>query len=122
MMNEEEYIKNRMPGKNPFSVPEGYFDSLTEKVMSRLPERQERLEKKTAFVKRLRPLLYAAACIGVAIFSVTVYFHHNEAKNDQATAIIQQQEANYSDSYIDEATDYAMLDNEEIYYSLLADM
>jgi hypothetical protein len=28
----------------------------------------------------------------------------------------------YNDTYIDEATDYAMFDNNEIYASLLADM
>lgn len=116
-MNEEEYIKNRMGKRNPFTVPEGYFEQLNDRIMSRLPEKEE---PKTALLKRLRPLLYAAACICVAIFSIAIYFNHAEVNNEQTAEL--QYEAIYSDGYIDDATDYAMLDNEDIYYSLLADM
>ena len=86
--------------------------------MSHLPEKAV---AKPTIIKRLRPLFYAAACICVAIFSVAVYFNHTEANNDQRTAELQQEEI-YNDGYIDDATDYAMLDNEDIYYNLLADM
>ena len=87
--------------------------------MSRLPEKPA--QQKPALVKRLRPLLYAAACICIAVFSVTIYFNRQDA-DQSATATLQQQDAYYSDTYIDEAADYAMLDNEDIYYSLLADI
>ena len=40
MMNEELYIKSRIGNKNPFCVPDGYFDSLTAEVMQKLPEQQ----------------------------------------------------------------------------------
>ena len=119
MMNEEAYIKNRTGKRNPFTVPEGYFDQLNGKIMSRLPEKAT---PRMTLVKRLRPLLYAAACICIAIFSMTVYFNHAETNNEQVMAELQQQDAIYSDGYIEDATDYAMIGNEDIYYSLLADM
>ena len=119
MMNEEKYIKNKMGNRNPFTVPEGYFEQLNNRIMSRLPEN---VTPKPTLIKRLRPLFYAAACIGVAVFSVTVYFNHAETNSEQAMAELQQQETIYSDVYIDDATDYAMIGNEDIYYSLLADM
>lgn len=119
MMNEEMYIKNRMGNRNPFTIPEGYFEQLNDRIMSRLPEK---VAPKPTLIKRLRPLFYAAACIGVAVFSVTVYFNHAETNSEQNMAELQQQDAAYSDGYIDDATDYAMIGNEDIYYSLLADM
>lgn len=119
MMNEEAYIKNRTGKRNPFTVPEGYFDQLSGRIMSRLPEKAV---PQTTVIKRLRPLLYAAACICIAIFCVTVYFNHAGTNNEQTMAELQQQDAIYSDGYIDDAADYAMIDNEDIYYNLLADM
>jgi len=116
-MNEEDYIRNKM-GNNPFRVPEGYFEHLTPRIMSQLPGQP--VQQKPALVKRLRPLLYAAACICVAVFSVAIYFNHKDV--DQPLASTQQQDTYYNDTYIDEVADYAMLDNEEIYYSLLADI
>ncbi len=39
-MQEEDFIRQITEGAdNPFRVPEGYFDSLTDRVMSRLPAR-----------------------------------------------------------------------------------
>ena len=117
-MNEEDYIRNKM-GNNPFWVPEGYFEHLTPRIMSQLPENP--VQQKPALIKHLRPLLYAAACICVAVFSVTMYFNHKDSDQSLASTL-QQQDTYYNDTYIDEVADYAMLDNEEIYYSLLADI
>ena len=125
-MNEEEYIRQQMGNKNPFTVPEGYFDSLANRVIDRLPGEGASLQKeeagegrpRPALVKYLRPLLYAAACVAFAVVATTIYDKAGE-KSDEFMA---QQEAVYNDSYIDEMADYAMIDNEDIYASLLADI
>lgn len=123
MMNEEEYIRNKMDQRpSPFRVPEGYFEQLSDRIMSRLPQEEPAQQPKPALIRRLRPLLYAAACVCIAVFSVAIYFNHHNAEQQTATAALQQQDTYYNDTYIDEAADYAMLDNEEIYYSLLADI
>ena len=36
MNNEEQYILNRCGKQNPFTVPEGYFDSLRTELMQRV--------------------------------------------------------------------------------------
>ena len=83
-------------------------------------------------MKRLRPWLYAAACICVGVFIAAIAFNNrSEVATPQPAA--QQIAANeqtdysyynsyYSDSYIDEEADYAMIDNQEIYACLMADM
>ena len=128
MMNEEEYIRGKMGTRNPFTVPEGYFDRLAEQVIGKLPAEvgaapvPARPQPKPAVVRFLRPLLYAAACIGVAITVGAVF---RSAPQDDRNYVAQQQETattTYSDTYFDEMADYAMLDNEDIYESLLADL
>ena len=122
MMNEEEYLRTRMGNKNPFSVPEGYFEQLTAQVMERLPEKKP---AKVATMKHLRPWLYAAACLCVGVFIAAIAFNRQseDLQGQQQMANVGQENVNYySDSYIDEAADYAMIDNQEIYSCLLADM
>ena len=122
MMIEEEYLRSRMGTKNPFTVPEGYFEQLTAQVMDRLPEKKP---AKVAVMKRLRPWLYAAACVCVGVFVAAVAFNQQteDLQGQQQMANMGQENVNYySDSYIDEAADYAMIDSQEIYSYLLADM
>ena len=40
-MKKEENNLDRLKGTNPFTVPEGYMEGLTERIMSQLPEKQE---------------------------------------------------------------------------------
>lgn len=113
MMNEEQYIKSRMSGKNPFQVPEGYFDTLTAKVMRQLPNQPKR-----RLMVNLRPWMYAAACVVAFLFTATVYFFPAATSQQQmATAT----STSTTDSYIDDAADYMMTDNLDIYACLTTD-
>ena len=127
MMNEEEYLKSKVGNRNPFTVPEGYFEQLAQQVMDRIPATTQEVKpapKKTVF-KQLRPWLYAAACICVGVFTAGVLFNsqNDNSKELEQMATLEQENINYySDNYIDEEADYAMFDNQEIYACLLADM
>ena len=37
-MKKEENNLDRLKGTNPFTVPEGYMEGLTERIMSQLPD------------------------------------------------------------------------------------
>jgi hypothetical protein len=112
MMNEELYIKSRMGDKNPFRVPEGYFDNFTAGMMQMLPEQEA---PKKSLIVRLRPLMYAAACLLVAIFTVAVYFSEPDTSRQNVASVVEP-----ADTYdVDEAADYMMADNNDI-YALLA--
>ena len=108
MMNEEQYIKSRMDGRNPFQVPEGYFDRLTAEVMQKLPEQPKR-----SLTTRLRPWMYAAACVVAVLFTATVYFFTPDRQ--QTTTIASTMN---TDSYLDDVADYVMADNIAIYACL----
>ena len=130
MNYEEKEIKERFGQVNPFRVPDGYFDQLTERVMSQLPEREQTAENVSLSSSRpksrlvaLRPWMYAAACTVAAVFmGVALYFH--QTKEDQtlanANVNVAASTTNTESQYIDEYADYVMLDNAEI-YAYLAD-
>lgn len=151
-MNEEKYIREKMGTRNPFTVPEGYFDQLAEQIINRLPAEAGESganpkyaavgadsstgskyaavgatpsvcpPSSPAIVRYLRPLLYAAACAVLAIAVGIVFRNSTDVSPDQYVAHHQETNATYSDTYIEEMADYAMLDNEDIYASLLADL
>lgn len=48
--------------KNPFRVPEGYMEGLTDQIMARLPECPQQKETKVvSMADKIRPWLYLAA-------------------------------------------------------------
>lgn len=68
MLTEQNKL-DRLKGKNPFTVPEGYFEALAEKVMSELPEKTVREEVHISIMDRVRPWLYLAAVfVGLGLF------------------------------------------------------
>ena len=119
-MNEEMYIQEKVGKRNPFRVPEGYFDNLTAQVMQQLPEQPQR-RAKSVF---MRPVFYAAASVCALLVAGAAWMWHAEADSTSATPVqaqadVQsQQDAN--GEYLEEAADYMMLDNHEI-YSYLAE-
>ena len=114
MTNEELYLKERVGQKNPFRTPEGYFDQFTGNIMAQLTERQP-MESKSVAKKVAMPIrhwFYAAACVAALLVTAFSFHFHNTTDNQQQVA--------FSETYIDEAADYAMLDNTDI-YQLLAE-
>ena len=137
MSNEELYLKERVGTANHFTVPKGYFEQLTEQVMHQLPELDtlelpeeqpttvtvpltttERKANggKHGMLIKLRPWLYAAAC--VSALAVMVFSLHNNGQTSgeptlAASSVVDEE-------FMDEAADYAMLDNMDI-YACLAD-
>ena len=113
MINEEEILKEKLGNRNPFTVPEGYFDHLADRVMQQLPA-----ERKPADVRSIRPWLYAAACVAILIVSVLFVSHQSNQPSQQTAVNATPQTETLSDNYIDDMADYAMMDNEDIYLYL----
>ena len=108
MMKEEQYLKQAIGTRNPFQVPEGYFDELVLRVMQQLPERQQPRSRLVA----LRPWLYGvAASLLIAVAAGATFYFQQHAEPQELTA-------NVDAAYIDEAADYALIDNTEIYACL----
>jgi hypothetical protein len=121
MTNEERFIEENFGKKNPYRVPEGYFDHFTEQLLSQLPEQQAAEPVRHSRLKVLRPILMAAACLCIAIFSVTIYLNRSQDAPESAPVATTQSTnstINEEEDYMDAAADYVMLDNADIYACL----
>lgn len=58
--------------KNPFTVPENYFDELTERIMERTAGQEK--SRKIKFVQRLKPYMSLAAIFILALWVVQAIF------------------------------------------------
>ncbi len=71
-MKPEDEIKN----SNPFKVPDGYFENLTDRTMSaisKIRKEEETVEKRPARKVSLRPYLaLAAAIVGFAVIATVM--------------------------------------------------
>ncbi|MDL2231696.1 hypothetical protein LJB85_03050 [Porphyromonadaceae bacterium OttesenSCG-928-L07] len=65
---------NKYEGKNPFTVPEGYFEDLEDKVVERLKE--EVRPKKVKWVSLLLPYAGLVAVFMLAFFIVQLVLPH----------------------------------------------
>jgi hypothetical protein len=62
-INQWDEIKT----KNPFKVPDGYFEGLTAQIMFQLPEKIDEETKVVSLWDRAKPWLYMAAMfVGIA--------------------------------------------------------
>ena len=70
IMKPDEEIKK----SNPFKVPDGYFESLTERTMSSIKSDQEKETHKSKPVRRLniRSILFMAAAIAALAIVTTI--------------------------------------------------
>ena len=121
MTNEERFIEKNFGKKNPYRVPEGYFDHFTEQLLSQLPEQPAAEPVRHSRLKVLRPILMAAACLCIAIFSVTIYLNRSQDAPESAPVATTQSTnstINEEEDYMDAAADYVMLDNADIYACL----
>ena len=108
MTNEENYLNQRIGRNNPFRVPEGYFEHFSSQMMEQLPERK--IRSKQVF---LRPWLYAVACCAAILLTVFTYNQQQSTFDDSQQTVV-----TADNSFIEEAADYAMIDNMEIYACL----
>jgi len=126
MIDNEDYIKQLAGKDNPFSVPDGYFDTLASRLLSDLPDEQPSHDDTdspaatiVAMPRRhgLRVLLYAAACLCIAVCGVSLYFAKLSPTGnaDKPTAAATHIQTATTESYEEEMADYAMMDNSDIY-------
>ena len=122
----EEKLKQYIEGKrsqgmtDPFKVPEGYFDTLCDRVMSQLPEQQQTI-RRTLIPRAWR---YAAAAIvvgAVACAGVLVpQFKRGQDTTQLASnnEILDIESLMQDEDYFNDVLDYSMLDNNDIAYYL----
>lgn len=73
-MEEEKNILKKIGTKNPFKVPENYFENFTQELMSKLPEKDSYLlEPEPTLWQRIKPWIYMTAMFVGIMLSVRVF-------------------------------------------------
>lgn len=68
-MKKEQSHLDQLKKDNPFKVPSGYMEGLTEHIMAQLPEKESVEAKRVTMTDRIRPWLYLAAVFaGLGLF------------------------------------------------------
>ncbi len=135
MIKEEQILMEKFGRGKSFRVPEGYFDTVASRVMQSIPEtsgmrvamtenvRQQTAADRAPLSRRLVVWRVAAAIALVAVLSgITFGIVRHNGSGKEATSLSAQAETSHTDySMFDEAVDYAMIDNQDIYASLLSE-
>lgn len=105
-MRQEDKLKEMAGTRVPYTVPEGYFKSFKDRMMSSLPEYPEKPKHKDLTVwQRVKPYVYLAAMFA-GIWCMMQIFHNVSTSqqshpDDYAMAMY---EPDSFDLYIDEAS------------------
>ena len=104
-MKKEENNLDRLKGTNPFTVPEGYMEGLTERIMSQLPEKPEERAKRISLMDRVRPWLYMSDSLLVRTEVPTTALDAIEAEEDEE--YLEYLEVQYANYLLDEELSYS---------------
>jgi len=109
--------------KDPFLVPEGYFENFTERMMQALPEAEPKVEPRKKKVSSMQLALRWVLVVGtaalLAIAVVHKHYQHAEPYSRQLDPVGQVVQT-VSEEMVypykaDDAYEYLMLNNEKIY-------
>lgn len=126
MLKEEKILKEKFGTVNHFTVPEGYFDSFADKLMESLPATEPQvIEMRAASWWSRLPMrkIAVAASVAVGIGLSSLFFIRQQISHQPEMAHANLREhVTISDENgsFDEVADYAMIDNQDIYASLVA--
>ena len=111
-MKEEDLIRNQFGNTNPFRVPEGYFENLSQQIMDSLPAQEIVLPARKATIwHRMRPYSVAAAVCAV-VFGVGIIGMKTLNTSSDPTVEMFSNNEEYT---IDQVADFAMVDNVTMY-------
>lgn len=127
-MEVKHHLHSTYGNKRPFTVPDNYFSDLSSQIMAKIPVEEPVnipentvKTKKSHFVliRRVRPLAIAAAMIGIvmiAFWSFADYTSNQKSAADAPEKGVGESlsKATSSDSF-DEAADYIMMDEDDMY-------
>lgn len=110
-------VKRHLSDKGQFSVPEGYFDSLTKKVMERVDdvEAVKAVEDKRPARRVSLFSKYAICAVAACVVGLVLFVFPLDKGADDADIMDELQVAVYDEDFSREVMNYAMLDYEDVY-------
>jgi len=109
MYKEEENIEPefmKRPGTNPFRTPEGYFDSLEDRIMKEIQLPEKKKPSAVGILRVLKPVLGIAAILTLVFLLVNNPFTRNTTNTEISSALTPsiKDDSTFNFSLIDEST------------------
>jgi len=86
MIETEKSFLDELRDRQPFRVPEGYFEGFTDDFMSRLPKKTAPEVKVISLYDRIKPWLYLAATFAGIIVLFNIFNKTSEIAMDDKSA------------------------------------
>ncbi len=101
-MNNNEENNNLFNRENPFRIPDNYFDTLPDKIFSKIFQPESKPLKPKVYINWTKQIAVAAAVAGIIFMSYSGYRLLNNSDNNkqQVAQIIDTTDAVYS--FVDE--------------------
>ena len=116
-MKEDKDLLKKYGKKNPFTVPEGYFQNFNERLMEQLPEKEVISEPEIRTWDRIKPWVYMAAMFCGLMLSVRMFVGEKQSQSSAATS----ETTDFTevpDEYIDPIVNQTMMDDYTLYQYL----
>ncbi len=127
MLKEEKYIRKHFGKSSGFKVPEGYFDSVSSRILASLPQAKPQqaqivIGNQNFWSRHRRMIASVAAGICVVLLPLGAYLHLSDGQQSASVSAQAQvmETQNHASSNIDAFMEYSMMDTNDM-YSYIAD-
>lgn len=122
-MKEDKNLKEKIGKKNPFNVPENYFESIIPEIMNKLPEKETPEVVEISLWERVKPWVYMVAMFCGLMFSLRVIVGDHYKDSSKKPSIVSNVSAeetgsDFQDEYINTIVDNVMMDDYTLYLYL----
>ena len=113
-MGKEDLILKKVGTKNPFNVPDGYFDNFTKELMNQLPEKEMvMVSSEITLWQRVKPWVYMTAMFCGIMLSVRIFV--GESQKDEFPVITQAEAESISEEEWNIIVKNSMINDYELY-------
>ena len=130
-MESTNHLQKEYGTQRPFTVPENYFSELSSRVMAQIPAEEQKeavveVKPRRATLHYLRPLAAAAMTIGVVLVGFLAYYEFDggQGKHTLPGSHLAQgahETSPSSEDEFDQAADYFMIDESDMYAYLASE-
>lgn len=115
-MDKEKELRQNYGKNNPFKVPDGYFDQLTQHIMEQIPDTPAQKAAEISLWGKIKPWIYMAAMFVGMSFTIRMFMgKFGMEKDSDYTNIPSYNVSELPDELVDPIVNQTMMDDYQLY-------